>query len=72
MAAIFFASATVRLEDVVIISHGRLDTCAVTYIGDGEWAAKWRLYHQQYAVLGVTSKLANLSQKKTRGVFHKG
>ena len=65
----FLKEIGLRIKDVAVTSEGRLNSCSAKYLTDRELASKWQIFHQQHAQLRITSKLANLSQKKVKVDF---
>lgn len=69
LVAEFLKSAGLRISDIRITDEGRFGECAAKYVADRAIAAKWQEYHREHATLRVTSKKANLRQKKVKVDF---
>lgn len=65
----FLTEIGLRIQDVAVTLEGHLDSCAAKYLADRELAARWQEYHRRHARLRITSKKANLTQKKQKVDF---
>jgi len=69
LVAGFLQAQGLRVSEILVTAEGRLNNCSAKYMADRELAKKWQDYHQEFARLRVTSKVANLRQKKTKVDF---